>query len=477
MKLQLSSQINNINADCIVIGMFDKKLTGPDLALHDFVKNTSQLNSAGDCALVPLSGKIKAALIINFGSPKQLNADRYAEYVQAAAKHCHRAHFTRVVYALGDIHVPHSDARQCLYTCAVSLHQAYYAYDVYKTKKAQTRLQEVTFIGPQSLSSTIKEASALIQGMQLTMDLGNCPPNVCTPAYIVKQAQAMASTRTNVSVLNEAALKKMKAGAILAVGQGSPNKPYMVFVDYRGGKKSDQPHVLVGKGISFDTGGNQLKQPLSMVGMKYDMCGAATVLGVMKIVALLKLPINVIGAIATAENIPGGQAYRPEDIITSLSGKTIEVLNTDAEGRLVLCDALTYVEKYKPKSVIDIATLTGAMLIALGDKASGLFSNNDALAEKLENAAEQSRDKVWRMPIWDEYKKQLRSAYADFANIGGPNAGSITAACFLSEFATSYPWAHLDVAGTAAGMFGDARKATGRPVRLLMEYLLQEYQQ
>lgn len=208
--------------------------------------------------------------------------------------------------------------------------------------------------------------------------------------------------------------------------------------------------------------------------MKYDMCGGATVFGLMEAVAELKLPINVIGVVAAAENMPGGNAYKPEDVITSLSGKTIEVLNTDAEGRLVLCDALTYVEKYKPKAVIDIATLTGAMLVALGNHASGVFSNNQKLADKILKAGEVSRDKTWQMPIWDEYRSQLKSDYADISNLGGKMAGSITAACFLSEFAKKYPWAHLDVAGTASTMFTKTRKATGRPVRLLLEYLMQQ---
>ncbi len=491
MKFQLSTQALKLQAaDCIIIGMIDKKLSHNGQVLDDslgdmlsaFLKNTTQLAKEGDCALLHVNAKLKTQniLIINLGSSKNLNADSLNQYLISAATHCHRAHLTSVVYALNDIEG--IDQRQTIFSALIALYQAYYRYDRYKTqqKHPAVALKQITVFGTteqkKSFTLAVNQASAMIHGMNVTMDLANCPPNICHPEYLATQAKQLSKTHSSVktSVLDHAQLKKMGAGAILAVGQGSPNKPKIICMAYHGGKKSEQPHVLLGKGITFDTGGNDLKQPANMLGMKYDMCGAATVLGVMHAVAELALPLNVIGVIASAENMPGGDAYRPEDIITSLSGKTIEVLNTDAEGRLVLCDALTNIEKFKPKAVIDIATLTGAIMIALGDKASGLFSNNDELADKITHAAQQSRDKVWRLPIWQEYTTQLKSAYADLANIGGPNAGSITAACFLAEFAKAFPWAHLDVAGTASKMSGLDRKATGRPVRLLMEYLLQE---
>ena len=242
---------------------------------------------------------------------------------------------------------------------------------------------------------------------------------------------------------------------------------------YDGGKRTSPNHVLIGKGITFDTGGISLKPSNKMDEMKFDMCGAASVLGTMHAIAEMKLPINVIGVIAAAENMPSSKATKPGDVVTSMSGKTIEILNTDAEGRLVLCDALTYVERFKPKSVIDIATLTGACVVALGHHASGLMSNNDELAEEIIKAGQDSNDRVWQLPLWDEYKKQLNSPFADLANIGVGGAGTITAACFLSEFAKNYPWAHLDIAGTAWNQ-DSLKSASGRPVNLLCQYLIRE---
>ena len=268
-------------------------------------------------------------------------------------------------------------------------------------------------------------------------------------------------------------MRKLGMGAMLAVAKGSAEKPKLICLHYHGAPKQQAPIVLVGKGITFDTGGISLKTADGMVGMKYDMCGAATVLGTLKAVAQLKLPINLIGVLATAENMPSGTASKPEDIVTSLSGQTIEILNTDAEGRLVLCDALTYCERFKPDVVIDIATLTGAVLIALGTHASALLTNHAPLAQDLLTAAEQSYDRVWQMPLWDDYQEQLKSPFADMANVGGRFVGVITAACFLSRFTKKFHWAHLDVAGTAAMMMGNQeRMATGPPVPLLVQYLI-----
>lgn len=321
----------------------------------------------------------------------------------------------------------------------------------------------------------IAEGVAVSAGVYFTRDLANEPPNVCTPAWIAEQAKKLSKQINTISVrvLAETELKKLGMGALLAVGQGSAQSPRMICLEYRSKSAKKAPVVLVGKGITFDTGGISLKPQDSLPGMKYDMCGAATVLGTLKAAALLKLPIHLVGLIPSAENMPGGSAYKPEDIITSLSGQTIEVLNTDAEGRLILCDALTYAERYKPDVVIDIATLTGAVVIALGSHATGLMANDQALTDALIDAGRKSYDRAWQLPLWDDYQDALKSPYADMANVGGRQAGSITAACFLSRFTKKYRWAHLDVAGTAAMMMGGPdRYATGRPVPLLMQYLI-----
>jgi leucyl aminopeptidase len=319
-----------------------------------------------------------------------------------------------------------------------------------------------------------KQGHGLGQGVALAKDLGNLPPNICTPTYLGKQAEKLAKDYGfKVEVLDQAAIEKLNMGSFLGVTRGSEEPPRFIVLQHLQGKKSQKPVVLVGKGITFDTGGISLKPGADMDEMKYDMCGAASVLGVFKAIGELKLPLNVVGLIPTCENMPSGRATKPGDILTSMSGQTIEVLNTDAEGRLILCDALTYAERFEPAAVIDIATLTGACVIALGHHVSGLFANNDGLAKALLAAGEQANDRAWQMPLWDDYQGQLDSNFADMANIGGRAAGSITAACFLSRFAKKYDWAHLDIAGTA-WKSGKEKGGTGRPVPLLVTYLLEQ---
>ena len=306
----------------------------------------------------------------------------------------------------------------------------------------------------------------------MTKDLGNLPPNICTPTYLANQSKKIAKDyKMKSTVLNRKQIEQLKMGSYLSVAKGSREEPKFIIMEHRKGKKTEKPIVLVGKGITFDSGGISLKPGAAMDEMKYDMCGAATVLGVMKTVGELNLPLNVVGLIPTCENMPDGLAVKPGDIVKSMSGQTIEILNTDAEGRLILCDALTYAERYKPETVIDIATLTGACVIALGHHASAVFSKNDKLANNLLDAGNESIDKAWRMPLWDEYQPLLNSNFADMANIGGRAAGSITAACFLSRFAKKYDWAHIDIAGTAWNS-GANKGATGRPVNLLIQFLI-----
>ncbi len=311
-------------------------------------------------------------------------------------------------------------------------------------------------------------------GANLTRELVNLPGNVCTPSYLAKEGRALGRKydKLSVSVLDEKKMASMGMGSLLSVGNGSDEPSKLIVMKYEGGPAKQAPYCLVGKGITFDTGGISLKPAKGMESMKYDMGGAGSVFGVIQTVAELGLKINVIGVVAAAENMPSGCATKPGDVVTSMSGKTIEILNTDAEGRLVLCDALTYVERFKPEEVVDIATLTGAIIVSLGHEASGLFANDDGLAESLTTAGLASGDEAWRLPINKRYDRQLNSKYADMQNIGTGTAGSITAACFLARFAEKYKWAHLDVAGTA---FQSMQKgATGRPVPLLVEYLRQK---
>ena len=297
------------------------------------------------------------------------------------------------------------------------------------------------------------------------------PPNICTPTYLSETAKELANDLgLKVEILEESDMKNLGMNSLLSVSKGSIEKPKLISLSYQGNKKS-KPIVLVGKGVTFDTGGISLKPGQAMDEMKYDMCGAASVMGVMKAVALMKLPVNLTVVVPTVENMPAHNASKPGDVVKSMSGQTIEILNTDAEGRLILCDALTYVQKYDPEIVIDVATLTGACIIALGKVNSGLMSNNQALADEIIKASVSSNDGVWQLPISDEYDEQLKSNFADMANIGGREAGSVTAACFLARFTKDYKWAHLDIAGTAWNS-GANKGATGRPVPLLSEIIL-----
>ena len=322
-----------------------------------------------------------------------------------------------------------------------------------------------------SIRAAIASGKAIANGIATARHLAELPPNICDPQYLANAARALARSHgITARILDEAKMRALKMNALLAVGDGSARRPRLIVMEHRGGGKS-KPIVLVGKGITFDTGGISLKPSAAMDEMKFDMCGAASVFGAMRAVAEMNLPMNIVGIVAAAENMPDARACRPGDIITSMSGKTVEILNTDAEGRLVLADALTYAERYKPQTVVDIATLTGACVIALGSHASGLFSGKDSLADELLQAGESSGDRAWRLPLWDDYKRQLKSDYADIPNIsGGRSGGAIIAACFLSSFAEKkYDWAHLDIAGTA---WTEKKRATGRPVPLLCRFLI-----
>jgi leucyl aminopeptidase len=345
-----------------------------------------------------------------------------------------------------------------------------------KVSKPSLAKVEIVCSGKASsdIKAGLKLGRAIGNGINVAKELGNLPANICTPTYLANQAKAMAKKcpLLNTKILEEKQMKELGMGSLLSVSAGSVQPAKFVIMEYKGAKdKKQAPKVLVGKGVTFDTGGISLKPGAKMDEMKYDMCGAASVIGTMTTIIEAKAAINVIGIVAAVENMPSGIATKPGDVVTSMAGLTIEVLNTDAEGRLVLADALTYVERYKPSAVIDIATLTGACVVALGHVNSGLYTNHQPLADKLLAAGNDNGDYVWQMPLNDAYQKQIDSPFADIANIGGPGAGSVTAACFLSRFTKKYNWAHLDIAGTAWNS-GANKSATGRPVALLTHYLL-----
>ena len=357
--------------------------------------------------------------------------------------------------------------------------ESQYRFDGYKgtPEKYSPALKQISLNVSSKAEQTAVDAAlrtshAIATGIAFAKDLGNTPPNICTPAYLADAARTLVKQHgIKVDVLEQKEMEKLGMGSLLSVSSGSRNPPKFIIMQHDGGKKGAKPVVLVGKGITFDTGGISLKPAPDMDEMKYDMSGAGSVLGTMKAIALMKLPLNVVGLVPSCENMPDGKATRPGDIVKSMSGQTIEILNTDAEGRLILCDALTYAERYQPSAVVDIATLTGACVIALGHVASGMFANADGLADQLVTAGDRSHDRVWRLPLWDDYQEQLRSNFADMANIGGRPAGSVTAACFLSRFAKKFDWGHLDVAGTAYKS-GREKGSTGRPVGLLCHFLM-----
>jgi leucyl aminopeptidase len=357
----------------------------------------------------------------------------------------------------------------------------FYRFDQLKTQKkpAAPSLASVTLAitgGPVTLQAqaALKEAVSTADGTDLARTLGNLPPNLCTPSYLADEARKLARQfKLGIEVLERRDMEKLGMGALLAVTRGSRQPPKLIVLRYHGTSKKKKPLVLVGKGITFDTGGISLKPSGDMDEMKYDMSGAGSVLGTIRALAGMRAPVNVIGVIPTCENMPGGEATRPGDVVTTLSGQTVEILNTDAEGRLILCDALTYSERFSPDVVVDIATLTGAMVIALGHVATGLFANDQKLANEILAAGDDAWDRVWQMPLWEDYQEQLRSNFADMANIGGRPGGSITAACYLSRFTRKLRWAHLDIAGTA-WRSGREKGSTGRPVPLLVRLALRK---
>ncbi|WP_284186285.1 leucyl aminopeptidase [Zoogloea oryzae] len=417
-------------------------------------------------------------LLVSLGKADELTDKSYRDAVSAAAKQLAGSVAADAAFVLTEAELPHRDLAWRLAQAAQILKDSTYRCDELKSKRDESKkgVKKIVIIAKAKdtapLEAALRRGSAIAEGMALAKTLGNLPGNVCTPTYLATTARKLAKDhKIKVEVLEKGDMEKLGMGSLLSVARGSHEPPKFIVLNYKGSKAKDKPVVLVGKGVTFDTGGISLKPGEGMDEMKYDMCGAASVLGTFKAIAQMELPINVVGLIPTTENMPGGSATKPGDIVTSMSGQTIEVLNTDAEGRLILCDALTYAERFDPVAVVDVATLTGACIIALGNLTSGLLANDDDLAAELLASGQAAGDKAWQLPLWDEYQDMLKSNFADIPNIGSKGAGTITAACFLARFTKAYKWAHLDIAGTAWKSGAD-KGATGRPVPLLTQFLI-----
>jgi len=474
----------------LVLGCFDDfKLSsmGRDIdaqsagRLAKLLKRDDFSGKAGQTLILhDLEGtNLDRCFILGLGKRGELDADRLIIAANAIASTTKSLPIKKLMISLDDVIACDRDDTWLATKLTEAFNDAAYQYLAMKgkqTKSTPLTLASVELLAEadrsKALKKGVKVGAALSIGKTATKDLSNAPGNLCTPTYLADQAKALAKQYDGLTttVLDEKQMQKLGMGAFLSVSKGSDEPGKMIIIQYRGAAASVKPHVLVGKGITFDTGGISLKAGAAMDEMKFDMCGAASVIGTMAAVVEMALPIDIVAIVAAAENMPSGKATKPGDVVTSMSGLTIEILNTDAEGRLVLCDALTYGERYKPASVIDVATLTGAAVATFGSHVSAMLSNDDALAAELSDCGNASLDQVWQLPLHDEYQHLLDSNFADIANIGGPRAGTITAACFLSRFTKKFKWAHLDIAGSAWNS-GAAKGATGRPVSLLLEYL------
>jgi leucyl aminopeptidase len=475
--------------DCCVVGVFGgKKLSAPAAALDRLSEgHISRIVARGDMDGRPgttlLLHDVKnlacaRVLLVGLGDRDGFADKAFRRAIAAAVDALCGTGAAHAAIHLTELAVGRHDAGWRVMQAARIAGETAYRFSRMKSAPPSPAplLQHVTFAVAKGelkpAAQGLARGRALASGINFARDLGNLPGNVCTPAHLADEARRLAREhRLKLKVLERDDMQKLGMHTLLSVAAGSSQPPKLIVLEYMAGPKSQKPVVLVGKGVTFDTGGISLKPAAEMDEMKFDMSGAGSVLGTLKALAEMKLPVNVVGIVPATENMPGGRATKPGDIVTSMSGQTVEILNTDAEGRLILCDALTYAERYQPAAVVDIATLTGACVIALGHVVSGLFANDDALAQELLKAGEASGDRAWHLPLHDEYQEQLRSNFADFANIGGRPAGAVTAACFLSRFTKKYKWAHLDVAGTA-WKSGKDKGSTGRPVPLLTEFLL-----
>ncbi len=478
-------------AACVVVGVFESRRLSSvaeklDQSSRGYLSNVIRRGdidgAVGQTLLLHnVPGTLcDRVLLVGCGRERELGDSQFRQIIAKSAIALSDIGVADAVCYLTELNLKGRDTRWKIRHAIEAAQDALYRFDKLKsekdTKRRPLRKFILTVASRRELTiaeNACKEGTAVANGVELAKDLGNLPGNICTPTYLAEQAKDLAKKHKHLKteILEQADLEKLNMGAFLSVAKGSRQPPKLIIMEHRAGAKNDKPIVFVGKGITFDSGGISIKPGPNMDEMKFDMCGAASVLGVMSVCAELNMPLNVIGVIPACENLPDGNANKPGDVVTSMSGQTIEILNTDAEGRLILCDALTYCERYQPDAVIDIATLTGACVIALGRHPSGLFANHGPLANEITAAGKNSVDRVWELPLWEEYQELLQSNFADMANIGGKDGGAITAASFLARFTKKYHWAHLDIAGTA-WRTGEKKGATGRPVPLLSQILL-----
>ena len=485
-----SAALPSLACACLVVGVFeDGKLTPPAQQLDQasrghlakLVKSGAFAGRSGQSLMLFQLPAVSAerVLLIGLGAEKGFNLRAYRKAVDKAVRALLDGGVSEAALTLSMLNVPDTDVYARTRQAVECASDAAYRFEQCKSKpdKHQSVLQKLDLLvsGREELRAAgrgIGHDSAIADGVTLAKDLGNLPPNICTPGYLANEARKLGrGGKLKVTVLEEAQMKKLGMGALLAVSQGSREPAKLIIMEYRGGAKGAKPQVLVGKGITFDSGGISIKPSAAMDEMKFDMCGAASVFGTLKAAMQMRLKLNLVGVVPTSENLPDGNAVKPADIVKTLSGQTVEILNTDAEGRLILCDALTYAQRFKPAAIVDMATLTGACVVALGHVVSGLFGNDESLVKELWNAGEKADDRVWQLPLYEDYQDGLKSNFADFANVGAREGGAITAACYLSRFTKGMRWAHLDIAGTAWKSGAD-KGATGRPVPLLVQYLL-----
>ena len=491
-----SDALEKLSTDCLLLGFYPKRKLGPAATVIDealgglisrLLKRDDPEGKPGDIFAINHlpEGKIERLILVGLGKKEELTASNYRKALSAAVNALKSTAAKHAASALHEAEVKDRSLEWNIRQAVESLENALYRYNQTKSEKDQgkpPRLEKLQFLlEPEAdvaaVEIAIRQAHAIAKGMKLARDLGNLPGNICTPTYLAEQAEKLGKEhkKLKVKILDEAELEELGMGSFLSVSKGSREPAKLIVMEYHGASGKTKPHVLVGKGLTFDAGGISLKQANAMDEMKYDMCGGAAVIATLGVAAELELPLNVIGLVPASENLPDGAANKPGDIVTSMAGTTIEILNTDAEGRLILCDTLTYAKRYDPVAVVDCATLTGACITALGRHPSGLMGNDDALCASLIQAGETTHDRVWRLPLWEDYQEQMKSNFADVANIGGPDGGAITAGCFLSRFAKDFKWAHLDIAGTA-WKTGNDKGSTGRPVPLLSQYLIDQVQ-
>ncbi|RMH93317.1 leucyl aminopeptidase [Lysobacter pythonis] len=470
--------------DCVVVGLFaDQSLTPAAEAIDAASAGRLRaLAERGDIGGKPgktvllhdLPGvTAPRVLVIGLGDKAKFGVPQYLKAAADAARALKTGNVHSALFTLSELEVKGRDRAWNIRQAAIAADHAMYRYTATlganNKKREDKGLEKFEITGEDG--AALAQGQAIAAGVAFARELGNLPPNVCNPAYLAAQGEAFAAKfdKAECEVLGDAEMEALGMGSLLAVARGSANRPRIVALKWNNGGEA-KPYVLVGKGITFDTGGINLKTQGGIEEMKYDMCGAATVMGTFVAAVGMALPINLVCIAVGVENMPDGNSYRPSDVITSMSGKTIEVGNTDAEGRLILCDALTWAQKFEPEALVDVATLTGACMVALGKYATGVMTKHDDLARELIGAGETVFDRAWQLPLWDEYQPMLDSQFADIYNIGGRWAGAITAGCFLSRFAEGQRWAHLDIAGSASDE-GKMGMATGRPVGLLSQWL------